>query len=157
MKTGTILATVSAIALAAGTIYWLRGVPYIMANATPGIWGGMVAQFRPEHAGGCWMCFRQALYGENPTIELPPADPAGEVQPPGCAEATFTGAAFDAEEVSLEAVRMAVGVLRAADGYPETDWDVSVLQLRGEDGRRNPPHWEGLQIQPHPKCACQRT
>ena len=34
MKTGTILATVSAIALAAGTIYWLRGVPYITGPPT---------------------------------------------------------------------------------------------------------------------------
>lgn len=135
----------------------LRGLPYIMANATPGIWGGMVAQFLPGRTRGCWVCLRRALYGENPTIELPPADPEGEIQPPGCADATFTGSAFDTEEVSLEAVRMVAGALRAAHGYPETDWDVSVLQLRGHDGRRRPPHWEGLQIAPNPKCPCQQT
>lgn len=132
----------------------LRGVPYIMANATPGIWGGMVAQFLPQ-GPTCWMCLRHALYGSHPTLSLPPADPAGEVQPPGCAEATFTGSAFDVEEVSLEAVRMAAGVLRAEDGYPETDWDLSILRLRDDTGHRQPPRWEGMKIASRPDCTCQ--
>jgi molybdopterin/thiamine biosynthesis adenylyltransferase len=133
----------------------LRGVPYVLANATPGIWGGMVAQFLPGKTKACWMCLRHALYGETATIELPPADPEGEIQPPGCAEATFTGSAFDAEEVSLEAVRMVAGALRSADGYPETDWDVSILQLREQNGRRQPPHWDGRRVSPRPTCTCQ--
>ena len=78
-------------------------------------------------------------------LVVPPADPAGELQPPGCAEPTFTGTAFDIQEVSLEAVRTVVGLL--STDYPESPWDVAMLRLRADDGTRVPPSWRGEKIQ----------
>src|SRR3546814_7142199 len=45
----------------------VRGLPYLIANATPGAWGGIVARFEP--ASPCWMCFRHALYGDSRSEE----------------------------------------------------------------------------------------
>lgn len=131
---------------------WARagGIPYVLANGTPGAWGGMVARFLPGD-GSCWMCLRYALYGDTPTIERPPVDPAGETQPPGCAEPTFTGTAFDMQEVSLEAVRTIAGIL-AAD-YPALAGGVSVLKLRDGSGRISPT-WTNHGLGVHPDCPC---
>ncbi|HEY9552936.1 MAG TPA: ThiF family adenylyltransferase [Allosphingosinicella sp.] len=129
----------------------VRGLPYLIANATPGAWGGIVARFEP--ASPCWMCFRHALYGDSGAA-LPPADPQGEVQPPGCAEPTFTGSSFDLTEISLELVRVAAGLLGGNDGYPRNDWDAAVLHLRDNAGRRVPPHWEPITIPRRRECTC---
>src|SRR3546814_13041642 len=64
----------------------VRGLPYLIANATPGAWGGIVARVEP--ALPCWMCFRNALYGD-PGAALPPAEPQGEVTLYGRAHATL--------------------------------------------------------------------
>lgn len=125
-------------------------LPYVLANATPGAWGGIVARFEP--GSPCWMCFRAALYGVG-GITLPPADPQGEVQPPGCAEPTFTGSSFDIQEVSLELVRTVVGILGGNDGYPGADWNVAVLHLRNSAGSRLPPRWETFDIPRRPDCS----
>lgn len=132
----------------------VRGIPYLLANATPGAWGGMVANFTGE--GACWLCLRHALYGDD-TLPLPPTDPAGELQPPGCADPTFSGSGFDLAEVSLELVRTAAGMLSPGDdGYPRAAWQFSVLRLRAEDGARIPPCWEGMTIPARPACSCQQ-
>lgn len=132
----------------------VRGVHYILANATPGAWGGMVASF--DGQGSCWLCLRQALYGEQ-SLPLPPADPAGELQPPGCADPTFTGSSFDLAEVSLEAVRTAAGLLSGDEGYPRSDWQFAALRLRSDEGRRIPPVWESRLISPRENCACRHS
>ena len=132
----------------------LRQIPYVLANATPGAWGGMVARFAP--GGPCWMCFRTALYGEaDEKIPLPPADEtrAGEVQPPGCAEPTFTGSSFDLQEVSLEAARAAASMLGMADGYSANEWQVAILGLR-EGDERTPPQWRTHAIPRQNGCRC---
>lgn len=124
--------------------------PYLVANATPGAWGGMVAAFTEDKP--CWLCLRHALY-DTQTITLPPADPEGELQPPGCADPTFTGSAFDLEEVSLEVVRTAVGLLTNEDGYPAPDWQVATLALRAQDGRRIIPQWTAQELVARPDCG----
>jgi molybdopterin/thiamine biosynthesis adenylyltransferase len=130
----------------------VRGIPYVLANATPGGWGGMVASF--TGAGPCWLCLRHALYTEK-SIPLPPADPAGELQPPGCADPTFTGSAFDLTEVGLELVRTAAGILTgAAGGYPLPTWHLAVLHLRDAEGQRVPPSWQAVDYRSRPSCGC---
>jgi hypothetical protein len=126
-------------------------LPYVLANATPGIWGGMVARFLPDTP--CWMCMREALYGSG-SVQLPPADPAGDLQPPGCAEPTFNGSGFDAQEVSLEMVRTVAGILGRPGGYPEGDWNLATLELRDDAGRRIPPRWTAREIPRKVGCRC---
>jgi hypothetical protein len=111
----------------------------------------MVARFEPDTP--CWMCMRHALYGSH-KIELPPADPVGDLQPPGCAEPTFTGSGFDAQEISLEAVRTVAGILGRPGGYPDGGWNLATLELRDEDGGRIPPRWTSLEIPCRPECEC---
>ena len=131
----------------------LRGMPLVIANATPGGWGGMVVRFAP--GSPCWMCFRTALYGPEPQLPLPPADDsnAGEVQPAGCAEPTFSGASFDLQEVSLEAVRASASMLGLQGGYPIGAWQYACLSLR-DDGERRPPVWTVHPIPRRPECSC---
>lgn len=129
-----------------------RGIPYLLGNATPGAWGGMVAAFRPGEP--CWTCFRHALYGEQPSVALPAADPEGDIQPPGCTDPTFTGAAFDLTEVSLEIVRAAVGILSGADRYPSAPCDAAILDLREAGGARMLPQWRPVVFRARPNCDC---
>src|SRR3546814_16072427 len=93
----------------------VRGLPYLIANATPGAWGGIVARIEP--ASPCWMCFRHALYGDSGAA-LPPADPPGEVQQPGCARPTFTGSSFALTAISLWLVHMAPSLLAGINESP---------------------------------------
>ena len=130
-----------------------RRIPYLLMNASPGAWGGMVASFNIRNNDACWMCFRHALY-EAESLPLPPADLASDIQAPGCGEMTFSGASFDLQEVSLEGVRVAVSHLAASSGYPSTPWQYGVLSLRNKDGSRRPPTWEGLTIPKRPGCTC---
>lgn len=134
---------------------WARNIPYVTTHTTPGAAGGLVARLDPRRATGCWVCLQRALY-EDKTIPEPPFDEAGNVQPLGCGDPTFTGAGFDVLEVTLEAVRMATGALCAGTeaGYPESTWDVAVLVLRDGDGNRVPPQWEAHELPPHTECSC---
>lgn len=134
----------------------LRKIPFLTASATPGAWGGIVARFPPD--GPCWMCLRHALYTTN-LIDLPAADMGaeGETQPAGCAEPTFTGASFDLQEVSLEAVRGGTALLGIEGGYPPEDFDVAVLSLRDRSGRRIPPRWEAHHIPRQKDCSCNKS
>lgn len=131
----------------------LQNRPFLLANATPGAWGGMVAQFRADRRHSCWLCMRSSLY-EPPSEDLPHADPRGELQPPGCAARTFTGTSFDLQEVALEAVRVAVGLVGAEDGYPQTPWQLSILNLRANDRTRILPQWSSKEIIKRPNCKC---
>lgn len=135
----------------------LRKIPFVLANGTPGSWGGMVARF--AEGTPCWMCFRTALYGAAAEqLPLPPADEGetGEVQPAGCAEPTFTGAAFDLQEVSLETVRAAASMLSMDGGYDMHEWQYARLTMR-LDGRRIPPQWITERIPRRPACSCGAT
>lgn len=124
--------------------------PLVLGNLTPGAWGGIVYQWRPNTDDRCWMCLRSFLYPE--WEGLPPADPAGELQPGGCPARTFTGASFDIQEIALEIVRTAAGLYGDA-GYPETEWQLSVCTLR-EGDKRSATTWSTHEIPKRRGCAC---
>ena len=140
-----------------GDYAWTQGIPYITAHGTAGAAGGLVARLDPRRPTGCWVCLQKALY-ENKTIDEPPFDEEGHVQPLGCGDPTFTGAGFDMAEIALEAVRIATGTLCAETegGYPSSAWDVAVLSMRTNDGTRVPPNWKIHSLPPHPDCSCTR-
>lgn len=140
------------------------GVPYINVSTTTGAWGGRIAVFRPN-GGPCFACFLAHLRDEE-TREVhvenrlsPPADPSGEIQPFGCADATFTGAGFDIAQIAMAGVRLAVSTLTETKerAYPSSDWNVATIRLRDEDGcaLAGETYHHGLEI--HPDCGeCER-
>jgi hypothetical protein len=145
-------AEVSTNHIVADTAMWL-GKPLVVANATPGAWGGMVYQWRPDRSEACWMCMRSFLYPESD--HLPAADPAGLLQPPGCGSRTFTGTSFDLGEIVNEAMRAVCGLV--GESYPETDWQLGICNLRAEDGRRIPPTWARPTITRRKDCVCAKS
>ncbi|MDX8529062.1 ThiF family adenylyltransferase [Mesorhizobium sp. MSK_1335] len=124
-------------------------VPMICVYASTTLKGGIVAFHHPE--SGCPVC-KEIAYAAG-TIDRPPGmgDSQGLIQPPGCSEPTFTGASFDLQELTLEAVRMAVDVL----SRPQ-DFEVSLVHtLALHDGlKRIPPAWNVDELQPSPACGC---
>ena len=131
-----------------------RGLPYLCVSTTAGAWGGLLARIRPHQTQGCWLCLQYAL--TDGTIPSPPADPAGRIQPVGCADPTFTGAGFDVGQIALAGVRLAISILLADKngGYPDVDWDVAVIALRSSDGKFFAPRYETFKLHRHPSCDC---
>lgn len=128
------------------------GRPLVVGYATEGVAGGIVARFRPERPG-CFVCLHN--HWSEGTIPLPPIDTNGSLVPLGCNEPTFTGGAFDLQEVSLEVVRSAVGLLAPDDRDPG-DWDWSSLDLRNGE-LRILPTWQYGMIAPRTGCPCGST
>ena len=93
---------------------------------------------------------RSSLYPDFD--HLPAADPAGLLQPPGCAARTFTGTSFDLCEIVNEAARVTCGLFDG--GYPVTEWQLGVCDLRQADGTRIPPSWSAVEISAREGCAC---
>jgi molybdopterin/thiamine biosynthesis adenylyltransferase len=122
-----------------------RQVPCVCAHGTQGGWGGQVVRFVKGRTG-CWRCLE--LLQDDQTILYPPQDPASFVQPTGCADPTFVGAAFDLTEISLATARMVVSTLRRLD----LTWDVQILRLRDDRGRPIPGTWDGYRLVHHPGC-----
>lgn len=129
-----------------------RAIPYVMAWATNGGWGAVLARFVPGQTEGCWSCLEFAR--KQKIIPSPPERPGDWVQPLGCAAPTFTGAAFDIAQVSMQGVRLAAAILSrdTEGGYPDFDWDVGILSLRSADGAPIPPKWETFRLSRHPAC-----
>lgn len=125
------------------------GVPYVVGYATHGVAGGVVGRFLPD-AEGCFVCLQE--HWKDKRLPEPRVDDAGVVIPVGCNAPTFTGGGFDLQEVSLEIVRTAVGLL-SSGGYDPGGWTVAVLTLKNEDGSRTLPRWEGHACPAHPKCC----
>lgn len=131
-------------------------LPYVAVAGSLGGWGGSIVRIVPERVAageqGCWMCFRHAL--QDGTIPEPPFNEAGEVQPVGCADPTFTGSGFDLQQVSLAGVRCIASTLCADcdGGYPPQDWDVLILALRDAEGRQIPPTYTPHRLAPRPSC-----
>ena len=134
-----------------------RKIPYVCVSATHGGWGGIVARARHDGSTGCWVCLQQAL--TNGTIPLPPADPAGVIQPQGCGALTFTGANFDLGEVALMGVRFALATVcsRKDPSYGDYAWEVAVLRLRNDDGARIEPQWQVFPLPANPQCSTCRV
>lgn len=126
-----------------------RGIPLVSLYASPPVEGGVVARFSPK--SGCPTCLEFAYHAG--TINRPPGfdSERGLQQPPGCAERTFTGASYDLQELSLQAVRLIVETLEASEGCEE-----SVVQSLGLviDGRRSPPIWRVDPLPRADECSC---
>ena len=128
-------------------------IPYARVFATAGAWGGEVSIIHPE-SDACWGCVYEAQ--KDGLMMFPSTAPSheGEVQPTGCPDPTFTGAGFELDPISSEAVRMVVSSLLGPDGgsYPALPWQVAVLSLRDEEGRLIPPTWHTYPLKRHPRC-----
>ena len=127
------------------SLYFRLGdTPYILGNATPGGWGGMVYQSDSRQAA------RLLDVPSTPALSQlgasPASDPYGEIQPPGCAARTFTGTSFDLSEITLEVVRTAAGLWPVEGGYPETPWQLGICNLRDDQGTRSLPNWRSFEI-----------
>lgn len=128
-------------------------IPYVVASGTPGAWGGYVTRFKHDGTDACWNCLMHDFYGSKGADDLPPADPEGTRQPPGCPAITFTGTAVDLKEVSLEVVRSAFGLL--TPNYPSPSEQISILSQRNKDGSRSAPQWYVRDITRREYCKCQ--
>lgn len=136
---------------------WLcsrRQKDLLVVSASSGGWGGRTVRLPARMSGACWTCVEHHLLADGGSPLEMPAAPDHDVQPPGCADPTFTGTGFDMAEIALHAVRVAVGMLLRdePDGYPQTDEDVHVLALRTSSGAAIPPSWTAHQLDVHPDC-----
>jgi molybdopterin/thiamine biosynthesis adenylyltransferase len=130
-------------------ILWRRcqeaGLPMIKVGATPEVRGGTVMALAVN--GPCPTCLsiaRAAKEVETPAGEDDPL----RMQPIGCAEPTFIGAGFDLQELSLQAVRVAVDVLRAGLATSQ----VYTLSLRDAADNVVPPTWSTQSIDIQDGC-----
>lgn len=117
--------------------------PFAMGYSTEGAAGGVVARF-PAGCEACYVCLQ--AHWADPEFPRPTVDAGGTVTPIGCNQPTFTGAAFDLQEVSMELVRSAVGML-APEAYDPGDWQVAILTLTKE-GKRRLPQWTAASLAP---------
>ena len=120
--------------------------PLIVAEATHGAWGGAVYVY-PPGATTCWNCVELSV--RDGIESLPQSDDSGVIQPPGCAEPTFTGAGFDLSEIALQAVRAVVAQLLTASEATT----IYKVELRDTAGVRIPPQWITRMPKPNPACG----
>jgi hypothetical protein len=125
-------------------------VPLISLFALPNLEGGIVARYGTE--GGCPTCLEKAWAAQ--LIEKPRGfgSEEGLHQPPGCAERTFTGASYDLQELSLQAMRLIVETIGNADARGSC---VFTLSLADDQGRI-PPQWAFKPLARNPECTCNR-
>jgi ThiF family len=130
-----------------------RSLPLVVLYASPSVAGGVVSLFMP--GSGCPVCLEWAWQDEPNVISAPPGmfDEAEMIQPPGCAERTFSGTFFDLQELSLQAMRLVAGFF--ASEVPPSSSVVYTLAFRDEDGIRV-PSWRKSGLPPHPQCSCQK-
>lgn len=124
------------------------GKTYICVEATPGAWGGVVSKYPPS-ADACWNCLEHHL--QDGTLTMPTSDKGVRVQPPGCADQTFTGAHFDLAEVALHGARVAMVELMA--GLTSTFSALDSVDLRNALGERILPSWSTAEITRHLSCG----
>lgn len=125
-----------------------QGKVLVSLAGTVSLKGGTVSIYPPGAA--CPIC-REFAYHSGELKMAPGAEDYAELtQPPGCAENTFTGASFDLQELSLQAVRVVVSVL--SEGTPEN----SVVQtLSLHDGSvRTLPAWSVHHLHRSIECSC---
>lgn len=131
------------------------GKPYVVAEATLGVFGGLVATITPAavHAGqGCWMCLMHHQSDEVGVIPRPLADPAGQlVQPAACPDPTYTGTGFDLGVLAAHAARVVVNVLPGG-AYGQFADPVHLATLRDGKAAPIPVRWESYPLPRHPAC-----
>lgn len=126
-------------------------LPLVRLGATPNVTGGTVVLHTPD--GGCPVCLQYHREEAHPSIPSPPgADSVDLIQPPGCGERTFRGAGYDLQELSLQAIRVAVGALSVDKTKLESM--VYTLTMRDSCGAIIPPAWETSAFPPHSQCPC---
>ena len=137
--------------------FWLgdvareRGVPLLSAFATQTVEGGVVASAAPDSS--CPACLVRAWDTGVLAAPVGPIDADdGLFQPTGCAERTFTGSGHDLQEISLQAVRVAIGRLQE----PARPSEVFTLCLAGE-GIDVLPSWRREVVPADPTCDCRRN
>lgn len=125
--------------------------PYVWLTTTHGTAGGVVGRVLPGKAAGCWHCFQRRLADE--TIRRPADSGDAEIQPGGCAQATFIGAGINSDEVALLAGRLAVATLCRDEegGYPDFAWNVAVGDFTRDDVSIAPA-WDTYALDVHPDC-----
>ncbi|WOH63856.1 ThiF family adenylyltransferase [Bradyrhizobium sp. BWA-3-5] len=130
-----------------------RSLPLVVLYASPSVAGGVVSLFTP--GVGCPVCLEWAWQDEPNVITAPPGmfDEAELIQPPGCAERTFSGTFFDLQELSLQAMRVVAGFF-ASKRLPSSSF-VYTLAFQSENGIRV-PNWRENVLPPHPQCSCQK-
>jgi molybdopterin/thiamine biosynthesis adenylyltransferase len=123
------------------------GLVQLFVSATEGARGGQISRLVPG-VGGCWHCWKHHV--TDGTIDLPPRDENGAVQPRGCADATFTGTSFDLLPIVAQAVRGATATVRhaARDQLTSVVWVCSI-----PNGGETPPAWIEYPVDVHPRCA----
>jgi hypothetical protein len=119
--------------------------------ATPSLKGGTVSCYHPN--SGCPVC-REWAYEDGLFQRALGADDETTLeQPVGCAERTFSGASYDLQELSLEAMRMIVDLLPEADAHNQSV--VHTLALH-DGNKRIPPAWRINTLPYMSKCGCQK-
>jgi molybdopterin/thiamine biosynthesis adenylyltransferase len=116
-------------------------VPLLSASLTRGSRGGDMVLLEE---GSCFECFLHAQ--ESGQIPKPQeGEERTPVVPVGCAHPAFSGAGFDAAELSSSVARMAVRATGLTE-YPRLDHDWAVVDFVGE------PRWRQGRLAPDPSC-----
>lgn len=127
-----------------------RALPLVTLYASPPVHGGAVVRFSPH--SGCPICLEFAHH-EGGILRAPGFDQQDALQqPPGCAERTFTGASFDLQELSLQAVRLVVRTLQ--DATKASSSLVQTLSLVDAQGHPALPTWIQTPLAKAPACSC---
>lgn len=126
----------------------IQKIPMISLSATPTVQGGLVVYY--ALGGACPTCLEH--YHQTGGIERAPGQviEGALVQPPGCAERTFTGSSTDLQEISLQAVRIAAQSMAT----PPAESFVQTLALTDDNGAPIPPAWRVDALPIHPNCTC---
>ena len=125
------------------------GTAYLHAEATRGVWAGLIALYRPG-TDLCWMCLQHYL--DDETIPPLPASPVADVQPPGCLQPTYTGTGFDLATIAAQAVRTVATYLTGSGGYGSKPTAITTVRLRDAGGAPVLPQWEAHDLARHPQC-----
>jgi ubiquitin-protein ligase len=125
--------------------------PYLQAEATKGVWAGLIALYPPA-AAVCWDCVQRHLATPSLVAALP-AEPGGGVATPGCLEPTYTGTGYDLAAIAAQVVRTAVSYLTAPAPHAGCVGSIVTVALRDDQGRDILPRWSSHDLAPHPDCA----
>lgn len=125
------------------------GRTLISVAGTASLKGGTVSMYHPT--SGCPVC-REFAYDDGTLKMAPGAEDYGELlQPPGCAENTFTGSSFDLAELSTQAARIIVEALQTPAARES---EIFTLALVEADGKRILPRWSVSELHRSTRCSC---